>query len=255
MKYHILFFALYSLNFSYAFSLHKPHTPQTEGLAEILSTFKPSHSKAIRRYPNPATSPEEMYERANDNIAEIALLQRKDKPFVIVPYIHKKDIRQVMEIAKNNWHNLTNAPDDGRGYRRFKASFKNRDSMNKNGYLTIKVIKNKNLSVIGFITYLLYSKNQIPSHKWFNFFSKPIKSYTAGHIELVAIEQNNRQSGLGKSLLEYAIDDLRSQNAKAVDLYVLTTNLPAIDCYKKVGFEIKDHCGDSITMIKTIKSN
>ena len=232
---------------------------QMKGLAELLSIPKQPHSQPSRQYPKSAISCEEMYARANNNIAEIAFQQRKDKPYIIMPYIHKTDFIRVMEIIKENWNNLSSRSNYEELQSKFEISFKNQTSMNKPKKSNIiRVIKDKNLSVVGFITYLLHQKKQQISRKGFGLSSTPRRSamdthINVGYIELVAIDKNNHRSGLGTLLLQQAIDDLSSKGSKTIDLHVLNTNFAAINCYMKLDFTLNLIDDKVSNFIKTIE--
>jgi ribosomal-protein-alanine N-acetyltransferase len=59
-----------------------------------------------------------------------------------------------------------------------------------------------------------------------------------GHIVSVAVLQQHRRKGIGKALVSQALENMRLYNAKQCFLEVRVTNTPAIELYKKLGFEI-----------------
>jgi ribosomal-protein-alanine N-acetyltransferase len=59
-----------------------------------------------------------------------------------------------------------------------------------------------------------------------------------GHIVSVAVLHQHRRKGIGKALVAQAIENMRTYNAKQCFLEVRVTNTPAIELYKKLGFEI-----------------
>jgi len=59
-----------------------------------------------------------------------------------------------------------------------------------------------------------------------------------GHIISVAVLPEYRKQGMGFSLVEQALMALSTLDADECYLEVRTTNYPAIDLYKKMGFEI-----------------
>jgi ribosomal-protein-alanine N-acetyltransferase len=59
-----------------------------------------------------------------------------------------------------------------------------------------------------------------------------------GHIVSVAVLHPHRRKGIGKALVAQAIENMRIYNAKQCFLEVRVTNTPAIELYKKLGFEI-----------------
>jgi ribosomal-protein-alanine N-acetyltransferase len=59
-----------------------------------------------------------------------------------------------------------------------------------------------------------------------------------GHIVSVAVLHQHRRKGIGKALVAQALENMRIYNAKQCFLEVRVTNTPAIQLYKKLGFEI-----------------
>jgi ribosomal-protein-alanine N-acetyltransferase len=59
-----------------------------------------------------------------------------------------------------------------------------------------------------------------------------------GHIVSVAVLHPHRRKGIGKALVAQALENMRIYNAKQCFLEVRVTNTPAIELYKKLGFEI-----------------
>jgi ribosomal-protein-alanine N-acetyltransferase len=59
-----------------------------------------------------------------------------------------------------------------------------------------------------------------------------------GHIVSVAVLPQYRRKGIGQALIMKAMDGMRTYNAKQCFLEVRVTNTPAINLYKKLGFEI-----------------
>ena len=59
-----------------------------------------------------------------------------------------------------------------------------------------------------------------------------------GHIVSVAVLHQYRRKGIGKALVSQALENMRIYNAKQCFLEVRVTNTPAIELYKKLGFEI-----------------
>ncbi|MEM3696498.1 MAG: ribosomal protein S18-alanine N-acetyltransferase [Candidatus Bathyarchaeia archaeon] len=59
-----------------------------------------------------------------------------------------------------------------------------------------------------------------------------------GHIVSVAVLHQYRRKGIGKALVAQALENMRIYNAKQCFLEVRVTNTPAIELYKKLGFEI-----------------
>jgi ribosomal-protein-alanine N-acetyltransferase len=59
-----------------------------------------------------------------------------------------------------------------------------------------------------------------------------------GHIISVAVMPDFRRMGIGQRLVEYALSALSGLSADECFLEVRITNDPAIDLYKKLGFQI-----------------
>jgi ribosomal-protein-alanine N-acetyltransferase len=59
-----------------------------------------------------------------------------------------------------------------------------------------------------------------------------------GHIVSVAVLQSHRHKGIGQALITKAMEGMRLYNAKQCFLEVRVTNTPAIELYKKLGFQI-----------------
>jgi len=54
----------------------------------------------------------------------------------------------------------------------------------------------------------------------------------------VAVLQQHRRKGIGEALVAQALENMRIYNAKQCFLEVRVTNTPAIELYKKLGFEV-----------------
>ena len=59
-----------------------------------------------------------------------------------------------------------------------------------------------------------------------------------GHIVSVAVLPQYRNKGIGQALVTEAMEGMRLYNAKQCFLEVRTTNTPAVNLYKKLGFKI-----------------
>jgi len=59
-----------------------------------------------------------------------------------------------------------------------------------------------------------------------------------GHIISVAVMPDFRRMGIGQRLVEYALSALSGLRADECFLEVRITNAPAIDLYKKLGFQV-----------------
>jgi ribosomal-protein-alanine N-acetyltransferase len=59
-----------------------------------------------------------------------------------------------------------------------------------------------------------------------------------GHVVSVAVLPQYRRKGVGQALISEAMKGMRLYNAKQCFLEVRITNTPAVDLYKKLGFEV-----------------
>lgn len=60
-----------------------------------------------------------------------------------------------------------------------------------------------------------------------------------GHIVSIAVLPSHRRKGVGEALIKRALEGMRLYNAKQCFLEVRVSNTPAINLYKKMGFEVK----------------
>ena len=68
----------------------------------------------------------------------------------------------------------------------------------------------------------------------------PLSFSKKGHIISIAVLPEHRGKGLGRALIEKALENMtRVYNAKSCYLEVRVSNEPAISLYKKVGFEVQ----------------
>jgi ribosomal-protein-alanine N-acetyltransferase len=58
-----------------------------------------------------------------------------------------------------------------------------------------------------------------------------------GHVVSVAVLPQYRRKGIGEALITEALKGMRLYNAKQCFLEVRVTNAPAVDLYKKLGFQ------------------
>jgi ribosomal-protein-alanine N-acetyltransferase len=59
-----------------------------------------------------------------------------------------------------------------------------------------------------------------------------------GHVVSVAVLPQYRRKGIGEALIKEAIEGMHLYNAKQCFLEVRIANTPAIDLYKKLGFQV-----------------
>jgi ribosomal-protein-alanine N-acetyltransferase len=58
-----------------------------------------------------------------------------------------------------------------------------------------------------------------------------------GHVVSVAVMQEFRRKGIGEALMNKAMENMKSYNARQCFLEVRVTNAAATEMYKKLGFE------------------
>ena len=59
-------------------------------------------------------------------------------------------------------------------------------------------------------------------------------------IDLLCVKRDYQKKGIGKLLLNYCIENCKKLGFKRFYLHVATTNLPAFNLYKKLGFKISE---------------
>lgn len=86
---------------------------------------------------------------------------------------------------------------------------------------------------------IILNHNQEPAYK-----SAGWKTDAEDHdvfvIHTFAVHQDFQRSGIGKALLDFAVDYCKRQNAKSIRLDVYEKNAPAMRLYEKCGFEYID---------------
>lgn len=69
---------------------------------------------------------------------------------------------------------------------------------------------------------------------------KPFRLSRKGHIISIAVLPEHRKKGLGRALIEKALEGMaKFYNAKSCYLEVRVSNDAAINLYKKIGFEVQ----------------
>jgi ribosomal protein S18 acetylase RimI-like enzyme len=159
--------------------------------------------------------------------------------FTIADFNWETDGEQVIEIMKKNWS--TCAVGSEYDHATVLHIFKDGKSVNRNGWgASIKVLKdNNNNKVGGFIVYVGYQCWPAAGGGQYDIFamnSDRTPVINIGHIELVAVDEAYRRSGLASMLIRHATDDLKKMGAKNVNIYVEDDNKPALRCYQKLGF-------------------
>ncbi len=67
---------------------------------------------------------------------------------------------------------------------------------------------------------------------------KPLKTrYGCGLIHDLYVRPSWRRRGIGRRLLEEALERMKTKGTKCIELYVLSTYTPAIKLYEKLGFK------------------
>jgi len=59
-----------------------------------------------------------------------------------------------------------------------------------------------------------------------------------GHVISIAVLPKHQRQGVGYALMQEAMKAMLHYNAKECYLEVRTSNIPAVDLYKKMGFDI-----------------
>ena len=82
------------------------------------------------------------------------------------------------------------------------------------------------------------------AHFFVAFSDEKIAGYIGSHnvlgevyITNVAVFSEFRRNGIGKTLVEFLVDEIKAENADVVTLEVRKSNLNAISLYEKCGFE------------------
>jgi ribosomal-protein-alanine N-acetyltransferase len=99
-------------------------------------------------------------------------------------------------------------------YKRFPATF---------------IVAEVNREVVGYI--MCRIETGIPSFKLLGVTRK-------GHVISIAVLPNHQQKGIGYALMREATQAMVNYKAKECYLEVRESNLPAVELYKKLGFEI-----------------
>ncbi len=84
-----------------------------------------------------------------------------------------------------------------------------------------------------------------------NWFSKR-EGKVVGAIHELAVLPEMRSRGIGKLLVEKALEYFKSRGLDTAELWVGDQNKPALDFYKKLGFEEKDRFNYWIRMTKSL---
>jgi len=91
------------------------------------------------------------------------------------------------------------------------------------------IVAEVNKEIVGYI--MCRIETGIPSFKLLGITKK-------GHVISIAVLPNHQQKGIGYALMREATQAMVNYNAKECYLEVRESNLPAVQLYKKLGFEI-----------------
>jgi len=67
---------------------------------------------------------------------------------------------------------------------------------------------------------------------------RSIRIMKRGHVISIAVLPKHQRQGVGYALMQEAMKAMLHYNAKECYLEVRTSNIPAVDLYKKMGFDI-----------------
>lgn len=91
------------------------------------------------------------------------------------------------------------------------------------------IVAEVNREIVGYI--MCRIETGIPSFKLLGITRR-------GHVISIAVLPNHQQKGIGYALMREATQAMVKYNAKECYLEVRTSNIPAVELYKKLGFEI-----------------
>lgn len=135
----------------------------------------------------------------------------------VYEYNAEIDKEFIVNMFKNHWYWLVSGTsnDFSPEYMLENRAIANRPE--SKGTLEIKVYHVESKPV-GFIAYFM-------------------KKFHQGYILFLAVDENYRNKGYAKELMNYAIQDLKNHGAYLINLVTRTSNLSARSVYKKTGFE------------------
>lgn len=91
------------------------------------------------------------------------------------------------------------------------------------------IIAETNGEIVGYI--MCRIETGIPSFRFLGITRK-------GHVISIAVSSGHQKKGIGFALVQEAMQAMLAYKAKECYLEVRTSNLPAIELYKKLGFEV-----------------
>ncbi|MCL4361570.1 GNAT family N-acetyltransferase [Candidatus Dependentiae bacterium] len=135
----------------------------------------------------------------------------------IYVYNPQTDRQFVLDLFKKNWYWLVAESSINFSPERvldLKASSERPEDINKVKNFIYKV----NGKPVGYLAYYL-------------------KTFYKGFIYFIVIDAEYRQKGYARKLLEFAIDNLKKENVKSIELITRTNNVRAQTLYKSLGFK------------------
>lgn len=150
-----------------------------------------------------------------------------------LPFDYARDMGSVQNLLKKEWQKLFLSPsyDQALIYKMFYQK-KPGDISLINTKVTIDVLYSEG-KFAGFVTYYF-------------------KPHNIGHLELLVIDSEFRKKGYGKYLIEQVIHECKNRGCTTLQLYVYTSNPPAIKFYEHLGFNLKANFGSYILLYKNI---
>jgi ribosomal protein S18 acetylase RimI-like enzyme len=134
----------------------------------------------------------------------------------IVPFNYVHDFEPVTKLCQQEWHNLFTIPFDSGMLHRMFALRKSGDPTQSDKQLLINVLK-ADKQVIGFVTYFMKNPKTV-------------------HLELLAIDKEQRGNGYGTQLLNHVAQFGTKIGAQNLQLFVLNHNKRGFDFYHRLGF-------------------
>lgn len=135
------------------------------------------------------------------------------------------DFNGVKRIAQENWSTISTGPYSEEMVQELFLSCK---SSNRSGKNTIIKVVRINGKIAGFMTF-------VPGYY--------------GLVELLAVDANFRNQGIGYQLLLEAQTLAQRTNGQGLEIYVFQDNTPAVNLYEKFGFQCEANMGDRVILM------
>ena len=135
----------------------------------------------------------------------------------ITSFVDKRDRPFIKRLIDEDYYWLVNYPNFDVDFM-LDNNVPAKDKMQYLGKLNIKIITEDGKPA-GFLTYFP-------------------ENFMAAKIQFVAIDKEARNKGYAKKLLENAFAEIKAKGYRTVHLVTRSTNKPAINLYKNLGFEI-----------------